>query len=56
MTSPIPTIVLMALITQTYGGNMSVVPNLSAHDCAVAACVAKDGRSCEEEKSAECVQ
>lgn len=41
--------IAMALVTRTYGGQMSVVPNLSAHDCAEAQSVALYGKSVEQE-------
>jgi hypothetical protein len=42
-----------ALVTQSYGGQMSVVPNLSDHDCAEAQCIAKYGESCDEHAAFE---
>jgi len=37
-----------ALVTQTYGGNMSVVPGLTDHDCAEAASLALYARTIEQ--------
>lgn len=41
-------IIAAALVTQTYGGNMSVVPGLTDHDCAEAASLALYGRTIEQ--------
>lgn len=43
-------LIAMALITKTYGGTMSVVQNLSEHDCAEARSVALYGESVEDKE------
>lgn len=44
------------LVSQSYGGTMSVIQNLSAHECAEAQCVAKYGLSCEDNDAREKAQ
>lgn len=42
----VTTLILTVLITQSFGGAVSVIPNLTDHDCAEAKCVAKEGMTC----------